>query len=281
MSIGFIGLGNIGKPMARQLLKLGEDLWVHDVSAAPVADLAALGAHAGAGARELAARCRIIGLCVRDETEVGHLLHGADGLLALMGKDTVIVVHSTVSRSAVLGWAAAARARGLHLIDAPITGGAGGAEAATLTYMVGGEPDILQRCRPLFMTSAQKIIHAGPTGAGILLKLCNNLMTYAAFAAIDEADRLARGGGLDPAVLAEVGRSNGVVTAQMEAFMANRGRLAAAGKPALCQVFAPFAALASKDLAAALASARELQRPLPVTERVAEVIEQVFLNEHN
>lgn len=281
MSIGFIGLGNIGRPMARQLLKLGEDLWVHDVSAAPVAELAALGAHPGAGPRELAERCRIIGLCVRDEADVGNLLHGADGLLVLMGKDTVIVVHSTVSPSAVLGWAAAARLRGIHLIDAPITGGAAGAEAATLTYMVGGEPDILERCRPLFMTSAQKILHAGPTGAGILLKLCNNLMTYAAFAAIDEADRLARAGGLDPALLAEVGRSNGVVTAQMEAFMANRSRLAAAGTPALRQVFAPFAALAAKDLAAALARARELERPLPVTERVAQVIEQVFLNEHN
>ena len=133
MSVGFIGLGNIGKPMARQLLKLGEELWVYDVSAAPLAELAALGARAGCSARELAQRCRIIGLCVRDEADVGQLLHGADGLLSQLAQDAVIAVHSTVSQAAVLGWAAAARARGLHLIDAPMTGGAAGAEAATLT----------------------------------------------------------------------------------------------------------------------------------------------------
>jgi 3-hydroxyisobutyrate dehydrogenase-like beta-hydroxyacid dehydrogenase len=281
MSVGFIGLGNIGKPMARQLLKLAEELWVYDVNATPLAELAALGARAGSGARELAQRCRIIGVCVRDEADVGELLHGADGLLAQLAPDAVIAIHSTVSQAALLIWAAAARERGIHLIDAPITGGAGGAEAATLIYMVGGETAIVERCRPLFLTSAQRIIHAGPTGAGILLKLCNNLMTYAAFAAIDEADRLARAGGLDPKLLAEVGQGNGVVTPQMEAFMANRNRLAAAGADTLRQAFTPFASLASKDLAAALGSARALQQALPVTECVAEVIERVFLHAHH
>ena len=279
MSIGFIGLGNIGKPMARQLLKLGEQVWVYDLCAPPVAELAAQGAHAARDARDLAARCRMIGLCVRDAADVDALLQGAAGLLAAMAADSIIAVHSTVAQAALLGWVAQARARGIHLLDAPVTGGAAAAESATLTYMVGGDAAIVARCRPVFMTSGAKLVHAGPAGSGILLKLCNNLMSYAAFAAIHEADRLGRAGGLDPALLAEVGRSNGVVTAQMEAFMRNRGQLA--NTQALHRVFTPFAALAGKDLAAALASARELQLQLPVTERVAAIIDKVFLNQDN
>ncbi len=281
MSIGFIGLGNIGAPMAQQLLKLAEELCVYDVAEARVAELAARGARGCSGVRELAERCRIIGLCVRDEADVESLLRGAAGLLEHMAADTIIAVHSTVTQAAILDWGRAAQAHGIHLIDAPVTGGAAGAQAATLTYMVGGESAIIERCRPVFMTSAQKVIHAGPLGAGVLLKLCNNLMSYAAFAAIDEADRLARAGQLDPALLIEVGRANGVVTAQMEAFLSNRGKLGAGGARVLQQMFAPFANLAEKDLAAALASAQGLQLELPLTERVAALITRVFLNQHN
>ena len=278
MSIGFIGLGNIGAPMACQLMKLGEELWVYDVAPAPVAELARRGARAGAGVRDIAEHCRIIGVCVRDEAEVSAVLNGDDGVFAHARPDAIIAVHSTVTQAAILQWAAHARERGIHLLDAPITGGASGAESATLTYMVGGASELLERCRPVFLTSGQRIIHAGPVGTGILLKLCNNLMSYAAFAAADEAERLAAAGGLDRGLLAEVGRSNGVMTPQMEAFLKNRSQLAAAGR--LRQAFAPFAGLARKDLAAALASARELRQVLPATERVAEIIEQVFLN-HN
>jgi 3-hydroxyisobutyrate dehydrogenase len=207
-------------------------------------------------------------------------LHGPDGLLANMVADSVITVHSTVPQAALLGWAQEATAKGLHLIDAPMTGGATAAASGTLTYMVGGDTAIVERCRPLWATSAQKIIHVGPTGAGILLKLCNNLMAYAAFAAMHEANLLARAGGLDPALLTEVGRSNGVVTPQMEAFITNRDRLTALGGEALAKNFGAFAALGSKDLAAALASARELGVRLPATEQVAHIIQAVFLNQN-
>jgi len=104
-------------------------------------------------------------------------------------------------------------------------------------------------------------------------------MTYAAFAAMHEADALARSGGLDPALLLEVGRANGVVTPQMEAFIANRGKLAGQGAEVLRKAFAPFATLGSKDLDAALGSAEKLGLQLPLTERVAEIIEAVFLDQ--
>ena len=280
MSIGFIGLGNIGAPMARQLLKLGEEVVVLDAAESRMAELSAAGARAG-GIQELAASCRIIGICVRDEPEVASLLYGSAGLLAHVADDSVIAVHSTVTQAAILEWAQAAQRRAVHLIDAPVTGGALGAQAGTLTYMVGGAAPVVERCRAVFMTSAAQLIHAGAVGSGILLKLCNNLMSYAAFTAVDEADRLARAGGLDPTLVVEVGRSNGVVTAQMEAFLANRAKLRAAGPQMLEQMFAPFAALAHKDLAAALASARALGLGLPGTQVVAELIENVFLNQDN
>jgi 3-hydroxyisobutyrate dehydrogenase len=280
MSIGFIGLGNLGSPMARQLLRLGEEVLVHDVAAEPVAELTALGARA-AGPPEIARRCRIVGVCVRDEPQVASLLTGADGLLAHIRVDAVIAVHSTVTQAAILNWAREAQARAVHLIDAPVTGGAAGAQGATLTYMVGGTAAVVERCRAVFMTSGTKVIHAGPLGSGILLKLCNNLMSYAAFTAVHEAERLARAGQLDPALLVEVGRGNGVVTPQMEAFLKNRAQLVAAGPGAVHQAFGPFAALARKDLEAALASARALGLELPGTEAVAVLIENVFLNQSN
>jgi len=276
MSVGFIGLGNIGKPMAKHLLKLGEPVYVHDLAPGPVAELVRLGAQAAAP-QAIAGQCRIVGLCVRDDGDVEALLHGDAGLLNHMQPDSVVAIHSTVTQASIVRWAGEAKGKGIHLVDAPITGGAAGAEAGTLAYMVGGATDIVGRCRPVFATSGRKIIHAGPPGAGIALKLCNNLMTYAAFAAMHEADALARAAGLDPALLAEVGRANGVVTPQMEAFIGNRSQLAAAGPEALHKAFGPFGALGRKDLLAALASAEQLGLKLPATERLAELIEGVFL----
>jgi len=278
VGIGFIGLGNIGAPMAQQLLKLSEPVNVYDIDAARSTALAAHGALAAASVAELARGSRIVGVCVRDEPQVEGVLDGPDGLLENLPADAVIAIHSTVTQAAILRWGRAAAARDLRLMDAPVTGGAAAAQAGTLTYMVGGDAAVVERCRPVFMTSAQKVIHAGPPGAGILLKLCNNLMSYAAFAAIGEAQRLARAGGLDVALLTEVGRSNGVVTPQMEAFAGNRAKLATAGPQALERAFGPFAALAEKDLAAALASARELGVSLPATERLGALIAGVFLN---
>lgn len=281
MAIGFIGLGNIGKPIAKQLLKLGEPLWVRDVEVGPVAELVELGAQRASRPAEIARACRHIGICVRDDQDVDQLLYGSAGsgrgLLEEAAPDTVIAVHSTVTYDAMMRWSRHAAARRIHLVDAPITGGAGGAEAGTLCYMVGGEAEIVERCRPLFATSGNKLVHAGATGAGITLKLCNNVMTYAAFAAIDEATRLARAGGLRPELLIEVGRANGVVTPQMEAFLANRNRIAADGPELLQTVFGPFGALGRKDLAAALESARKLGVDLAGTERIHDIIQDVFL----
>jgi len=277
MAIGFIGLGNIGKPMARHLLKLSEPVWVHDVQAATVAELSALGAQAASGPKQLAEQCRIVGVCVRDDRDVEQLLYGDEGLLQNLAADSIVAIHSTVTYDSVLRWARDAAVRGLHLIDAPITGGAAGAEAAKLCYMVGGDAALVERCRPVFLSSGEKLVHAGGVGTGIVLKLCNNLMSYAAFTAIHEASALAAASGLDAALLIEVGRANGVVTPQMEAFIGNREKLAQAGPEALKKFMGPFGALGRKDLQAALGSAEQLKLSLPATTQNAELIESVFL----
>lgn len=277
MAIGFIGLGNIGKPMAKHLLKLSDPVWVYDVAEPPLAELAALGANIAADAGELAEQCRFIGVCVRDDNDVDLLLQGPRGLLELARPDTVVAIHSTVTQAALLRWAELGAARGFHIIDAPITGGAAGAEAASLCYMVGGDNRIVERCTPIFATSGGKIVHSGPLGTGIALKLCNNLMAYAAFTAMYEANKLAEACGLSLEKLKEVGQANGVVTPQMRAFIDGQTAVASQGEAALNAVFGPTARLGSKDLDAALASAAQLQVDLPATRHLRTLIEAVFL----
>lgn len=278
MGIGFIGLGNIGGPMAKRLLRQERPVWVYDVMPAAMTAFAELGAHTGTPV-QLAAQCDVIGICVRDENDVEALLRGPAGLLANAAPGTVLAIHSTVTQDALLGWHRDGLAHSIHIIDAPITGGATGAENGTLCYMVGGDAAILERCRAGFATSGERIIHAGAIGAGIALKLCNNLMSYAAFTAIHEARKLALACGLAPELLQEVGKSNGVVTAQMVAFIDGRERAAAAGgAEAVQKFFGPVAALGRKDLNAALKSAQTLGVQLPLTEQNYAIIEDVFLN---
>jgi 3-hydroxyisobutyrate dehydrogenase-like beta-hydroxyacid dehydrogenase len=131
----------------------------------------------------------------------------------------VIAVHSTVLPRTVCEIGRAAATKQVAVVDACITGGAVGAEQGRLTYMVGGEAADVERCRPAFETSAEKIVHTGPLGSGTGVKLCNNLMTYLGFLAAFEATLLARRAGLSNQALEDVTRANGNLTAQMTAFL--------------------------------------------------------------
>ncbi|MFM7273750.1 MAG: NAD(P)-dependent oxidoreductase, partial [Gammaproteobacteria bacterium] len=276
---GFIGLGDMGKPMAKNLVGDAFEAWVHDVSPAPVAELVALGAKAATSPAELAAACELIGLCVRDDRDVESLLHGEGGLLANARPGTVIAVHSTVTQAGLLRWAGEAAARGIHLIDAPVTRGRLGQPPRFICYLVGGPAEVLERCRPVFETSAEAIIHAGPLGAGAALKLCNNLITNLEFAAMSEAMAIAGRAGLSLDVLAEVGRGNGVINERMLAFIGGRAKLAgqAAGSAAH-GFFDAMGRLAEKDLDAAIDSARALGVPVPVTACTRDRIRDIYLD---
>lgn len=282
LTVGFIGLGNIGFPMAKNIVECADfNSIVFDVFDEPKQQLAALGAEPAATATDVAKTAQIIGLCVRDNNDVEQLLYGDQGLFANAAADTIIAIHSTVTQEAMLKWAKDGAEHKIHVVDAPITGGAQGAAEKTLCYMVGGSEDVLARLEPVLNTSAKKIVHAGVVGQGIVLKLCNNLINYAAFTAIDEAGRLAESAGLSTELVYQVGEVNGIVTEMMKRFHANRDVF----KPACSEedfkgIFAPFAKLAEKDLDAALECAQANQITLPATSTVREVITGVFFKEN-
>ena len=276
MRAGFIGLGNIGKPMAKHLAGQDFELLVYDVSEAPVQELVALGATRATPA-DIARDCDIVGICVRDNQDVEALLYD-EGMLDAASPDTLFAIHATVTHAALLRWSAEASTRGIHLFDAPITGGAHGAEAGELVYMLGGDANIVERCTPVFSHSAKKIVHAGELGTGIVLKLCINMMTYAAFNAINESTALAKAAGLDPDVLYEVGRDNGMVAEFNHRFISNREALmASCDDDTIRSIFEPFGKLGEKDLDAALETAASLSLELPNARHSRQLIMDTFI----
>jgi 3-hydroxyisobutyrate dehydrogenase len=286
LTVGFIGLGNIGKPMASHLRSGGfAAVYVYDVFPEAMKSLVDKGAIGAKSPAEMAATCDVIGLCVRNDADVESLIYGDspakdNGLFAKGKQGLIIAIHSTVKQTNIVKWAEEAKKYGVNLIDAPITGGADGAQNKKLVYMVGGDEMLVKKCEPVFMTSAEKVIRAGGIGCGIALKLCNNLMTYAQFIAIDEGSRLAEACGLDKNMLYEVGQLNGVISPQMHRFVSNRD--AFKGKipdKDFDSIFLPFALLGEKDLESALASAKDHGTSLPATENNVKIIRKVFLKE--
>jgi len=277
-NVGYIGLGNIGKPTAKHLIGDAFNAHVYDVFAPAVEELVAAGAIGCASVAELAATCSHIGICVRDDAQVEGLLHGEGGIFAHAAKGTLIAIHSTVTQAGLLRWVEEAAARGLTLIDAPITGGADRAAAGTLCYMVGCTEEELAACSPVFNTSAEKIVHAGGVGAGIALKLCNNFMQYAEFVSMAEALRLAETCGLKPEVLREVGMSNGVVNPQMFQFATGRNAvLIPSDDPNIIGYFKTMGELACKDLDCAIGTAAEKGVVMPTAQFIRDRILDVFL----
>ena len=278
-NIGYIGLGNIGKPCARRLIGDRFLPYVYDIATAPVKELAVAGAVGCASVGELARNCGHIGICVRDEQQVESLLYGEDGVFAQVAAGTILAIHSTVARDAILKWAADARKHGIRLVDAGISGGAQGAQAGTLVYMVGGDEGAVAQATPVFETSGEHIIHAGPVGTGMVLKLCNNLIQYMGFLAMSEATRLAEACGLSADVLYTAGRPNGVVNENMHRFVSGRNALAAnCTAEQMEDIFGPFGKLGEKDLDCALACAREAGVELPASAGLRRTIYDLFLN---
>lgn len=280
---GFIGLGSIGRPMARRLCTGGLPTTVYDLVPAAVDELVAAGAARADSARAVAAASDVVGVCVRDDADVTGVLLGDDGLLAGAAPGLVIAIHSTILPRTVRELGAAAAERGVSVVDACVTGGPTGADQGRLTYMVGGEPEDLERCRPVFATAARAIVHTGPLGTGAATKLCNNLMTYLGFLAAFEATTLAREAGLSTSAFEEVTRSNGNLTDQMQAFlMLHRLPEEQRGEAGFQQMLRGYTTLAEKDLAVTLAFAREHGVALPGTAVCQQVMARVYgLNDRN
>ncbi len=274
---GFVGLGAIGRPMARRLCSAGLAPTVFDLVPAAVDELVGAGAARAESARAVAAASDVIGVCVRDDADVTAVLLGEDGLLAGACAGTVIAIHSTILPRTVRELGAVAATHGVALVDACVTGGPMGAEQGRLTYMVGGHVDDLERCRPVFATAAKTIVHTGELGTGTATKLCNNLMTYLGFLAAYEAALLARESGLSEAAFEEVTRSNGNLTDQMLAFLVLH-RLPAEQRheAGFQQMLRGYTTLAEKDLAVTLAFAREHGIALPGTALCQQLMARVY-----
>jgi 3-hydroxyisobutyrate dehydrogenase-like beta-hydroxyacid dehydrogenase len=274
MSVGFIGLGNIGKPMAMHWAKGKQPLVVFDVVPQATADLAAAGAKAAASIAELARESEIIGICVRDDADVEQVLSGPAGILDNARANTVVLIHSTVKQESILEWHERGKTKSIHIIDASVTRAT---EPNKFCYMLGGDAALLERCRPLLATGGNAVVHAGPVGTAIALKLCNNMMTYASFIAIHEAYSLAQAFGIDPELLHQVSATNGVITPSMAVFIRGRNQIARQGDAVLRGAFGPHGALGKKDFAAALQSAKKLRVSLPGAVKSEELIADVFV----
>ena len=274
---GFVGLGSIGQPMARRLVTGALETTVFDLLEPAVAALVAAGARGAASPREVAAASDVVGVCVRDDADVKAVVLGDDGLLAGAAAGSVIAIHSTVLPRTILEVGAAAAGRGVGVVDACVTGGPMGAERGTLTYMVGGEEVHLERCRPVFATSAAKIVHTGALGTGAATKLCNNLITYLGFLAAFESNLLAERAGLSREALHEVTRVNGNLTDQMLAFLTlHRIPAEQRADPGFQRMLHGFTTLAEKDLTVTLAFAREHGVELPGTALCRELMARVY-----
>jgi len=202
--VGFIGLGNIGKPMAINIAKAGFDLMVYDIREEPLKELAALGVKVARSAKEIGEYGEIIELVVGDDAQVEAVMLGEGGVLEGVKPGSTIAIHSTVHPKTVKKVADRARTKGVGIIDAQISGGEKGAENKTLCYMVGGDQDLFDRCRPVFATSGVNIFHVGELGTGAIAKLAHNIIVYINMLAASEGMRLAEKAGLDLKTLQDI-----------------------------------------------------------------------------
>ena len=264
-SVGFIGLGIMGKPMARHLMDTGYALIVHSRSRGPVDELVAAGATAAASPREVAERAAIVITMLPDSPDVQAVVAGEDGVLRGAREGSLLIDMSTISPITARDLAAQARDQGVGMLDAPVSGGDVGAENATLSIMVGGAAEDFARAKPLFAAMGKTITHVGPAGAGQVVKACNQVVVALVLEAVSEALVLGSKAGVDPATIIQVLSGGMAATRVMEM----------RGTNFLEHNFAPGfkVDLHHKDLGIALATAREYGVSLPLTGIVEQMLQ--------
>ena len=275
--VGFIGLGNQGKPIAAHLAPSGFETLVYDIDPKPIAELIQTGARSAKSPQEVGAGADIVGICVPEDRHVQAVTLGENGLLSGMQSGGVIAVHSTILPKTASELAEAAKPRGVTILDACVTGGAARATQKTLTYLVGGSAEALEKARPFLECSAERIIHAGPLGNGAKLKLCINLITYIQWAAAFESHALATAVGLPSEILEEAGLSNGQITPLMQAYLTGvKMPPEVKSSDAMQSLMRGHMNVAEKDLAWALALAKEAGVSLPVGGLVSQLMARLY-----
>ncbi|MGN6696451.1 MAG: NAD(P)-dependent oxidoreductase [Aquihabitans sp.] len=261
--VGFIGLGQIGAPMASRWLDWPDGLTVFDVHAPATEPFAATGAHVAASPAEVAARATVISVMVRDDAQVTDVLTGPDGILGNAQPGTVVAIHSTVEADTPARLAALAAPHGVDVVDAPVSGGFMGAHAGTLALMVGGTDTAVAKVAEPFARLGTLVAHLGPLGAGTRAKLARNLITFAAMAAVGEASQLAEAAGVDLAKLGEVVRHSDQVTGGPGSTMLRSTTAPLTPEDGLFPIFTHTRELGLKDLDLAIALAGEHGLDLP------------------
>ena len=197
--IGFIGLGIMGKPMARNLLKAGYPLIVHNRSRGAVEELAKEGAKTAANSKEVAGQSEVLITMLPDSPDVELVYAGENGVFAGVKSGTLLIDMSSISPVAARKLAAEADKRGCDMLDAPVSGGEAGAIGATLSIMIGGKTSAVERAMPIFQALGKNIVHVGDAGAGQVTKAANQMVVGTTIAIVSEALVLAAKAGVDPA----------------------------------------------------------------------------------
>ncbi len=265
--VGLIGLGIMGRPMARNLMKAGYQLTVHNRSRGPVDELVAEGAAAADSPRAVAEAVDVVILMLPDSPDVEAVMRGEAGVLAGTHQGQVIIDMSTISPLVAKKLAEEAAEQGATMLDAPVSGGDKGAIAGTLSIMVGGDEAAFNQSMPIFEAMGKTIVRVGPSGAGQTVKCCNQVVVAIAYEAISEALVLGAKAGVEPEKIIQVLNGGLAATRVMEM----------RGPTMIEHNFTPGFRLRlhRKDLGIALETAEAYQVQLPATEMVNKVIDDL------
>jgi len=263
--VGVVGLGIMGAPMARNLLRAGFPVVVWNRTAARADALVAAGAQRAGSPRELTERAAVTITMLSDSPDVAEVYRASEGVLAGAGAGDVLVDMSTIAPRVARELANEAAACGAAMLDAPVSGGDVGAREGTLSIMVGGDADALARARPALEALGTRITHVGGYGAGQVVKACNQIVVGLTLEALGEALVLGSKAGVDPRAILEA-LGGGLAASRV---------LEVRGEKLLARDFEPGFKLDlhAKDLAIVLDTARELGMPLPGAALVAELFE--------
>ncbi len=268
-TVGFIGLGEMGAPMATHLAAAG-NLVVCDARAEATEAFTQKGVPVAATPAEVASSADVISVMVLDDDQVRAVVLGAKGIVAAARPGTVVAVHSTIRAGTAETLAAEVRGREIEIVDAPVSGGFIGAHKGTLAVMAGGTDEAIDRCREPFGRWASLVLHVGPTGAGTRAKLARNLLHFVAFSGAAEAQRLAHAAGIDLGQLMQVVLHSDSVTGGPGAIMF-RGSIAPVNPgDQWYETLVHVRTLGEKDLALAMELGKELGVDLPLAELALE-----------
>ncbi|MGZ8473993.1 MAG: 2-hydroxy-3-oxopropionate reductase, partial [Candidatus Deferrimicrobiaceae bacterium] len=264
MKTGFIGLGIMGKPMAKNLMKAGYRLVVFDTNAAPMKELAAAGAETAASPKEVAEKCDVVVTMLPNSPHVRAVVSGPRGVIEGAGPGKTVIDMSSIAPLASREIASLLAEKGVEMLDAPVSGGEPKAIDGTLSVMVGGKKDVFERCYPIMKSMAASVVRVGDAGAGNVAKLANQIVVALNIAAMSEALVLAAKAGVQPDLVYQAIRGG----------LAGSTVLDAKAPLVMDRKFSPGfrVNLHIKDLGNVLETSREIGVPLPLTAAVMEMM---------